>query len=91
MVVLPEAELIQMLNAERERAGLEPLQVHWDLEDDARRQAQRMRSEGRTSSIEDISSVTVGWTSLRQYAAFVEPSGSPTSDAKCGAPRVGLR
>lgn len=62
-------QFVNALNADRKAAGLHPVQVYWDLEDDARRQSQRMVAEQRTSTIENIGAVTTGWTSLREYEA----------------------
>ncbi len=60
----PEGSLISKINHERTSRGKAPLTVYWDLTDDARAQANRMREQQRVFHHPNLSSVTSGWSLL---------------------------
>jgi hypothetical protein len=59
-----ESNLVSAINAERSAAGKQPLQVYWDLRDDALDQAKAMRDQQNIFHHPNLGSVTSGWTLL---------------------------
>ena len=65
----PEGSLISKINAERTSRGKPALDVYWDLTDDARAQASRMRAEQRVFHHPNLASVTDDWFALAENVA----------------------
>ncbi|MFQ5516939.1 MAG: CAP domain-containing protein [Acidimicrobiia bacterium] len=59
-----EAAFVARINAERTARGLPPLQVYWDLVDDARRHSAAMGDAGEMFHNPGLGSVTSGWEAL---------------------------
>ena len=64
-----EGSLISDINTERTSRGKPALQVYWDLTDDARAQANRMRDQQSVFHHPDLASVTDGWYALAENVA----------------------
>ena len=64
-----EGSLISEINAERTSRGKAALQVYWDLTDDARAQANRMREQQSVFHHPDLASVTDDWYALAENVA----------------------
>ncbi len=59
-----ESQFVSKINASRAAAGKAPLEVYWDLTDDARAQSQRMAAQGEIFHNASLSSVTGVWMAL---------------------------
>ena len=59
-----EESFVAKINAERSARGLAPLQVYWDLVDDARAHSQRMMDAGDLHHNPNLGSVASGWRGL---------------------------
>ena len=62
----PEGSLISKINHERTSRGKPALAVYWDLTDDARAQANRMREQQEVFHHPDLASVTDDWSLLAE-------------------------
>ena len=71
----PEGNFVNKINAARKANGKEPVQVYWDLRDDARAHARRMMEQGKVYTNPNIGSVTKGWKALAEVVG-VGPSVS---------------
>lgn len=60
----PEESFVAMINTERTARGLGPVDVYWDLVDDARAHSQLMSQEQILHHNPDLGKVTSGWISL---------------------------
>ncbi|NNC75334.1 MAG: hypothetical protein HKN93_07460 [Acidimicrobiia bacterium] len=70
-----ESGFVAEINAERAANGLEPLEVYWDLVDDARAHSQVMLDGDDLHHNPNLGSVTTGWYSLGENVG-VGPSVS---------------
>lgn len=81
-----ESAFVTKINAERTARGLGPVEVYWDLVDDARAHSTLMRAEDRLHHNAGLGGVTSGWISLGEnvgvgpsvpglHTAFMESSG----------------
>lgn len=59
-----ESEFVSKINASRAAAGLAPLEVYWDLADDARAQSARMAAKGEIFHNPNLASSTGVWAAL---------------------------
>ena len=59
-----EAGFVAQINAERAAQGLAPLQVYWDLVDDARAHSQRMAADGTIFHNPNLAAVCSAWQAL---------------------------
>ncbi|MCH7667721.1 MAG: CAP domain-containing protein [Acidobacteria bacterium] len=59
-----EGSFVASMNAERAARGLAPLEVYWDLRDDARSQSVAMQAQDKLYHNGSLSSVTSGWIAL---------------------------
>jgi Cysteine-rich secretory protein family len=59
-----ESTLLARINASRASAGKAPLEVYWDLSDDARAHTARMLADGKVYHNPALTSVTSGWEAL---------------------------
>ena len=62
----PESSLLSKINAERAANGKEPLQVYWDLRDDARIHAKNMRDAQQVYNQPNLNEVTDVWFTLAE-------------------------
>ncbi len=72
----PEGSLISQINAERTSRGKPALAVYWDLTDDARAQANRMRTQQEIFHHPNLGSVTDGWYALGENVAAGGSTGA---------------
>ena len=81
-----ESAFVAKINADRSARGLGPVEVYWDLVDDARAHSTLMRDEDRLHHNAGLGGVTSGWISLGEnvgvgpsvsslHTAFMESSG----------------
>jgi hypothetical protein len=81
-----EGEFVSKINASRVAAGLAPLEVYWDLTDDARAQSASMAAKGEIFHNPNLASVTGVWSALGEnvgvgpdvsslHAAFMASAG----------------
>ena len=75
-----ESSFVNKTNSARAAAGKAPLQVYWDLTDDARAHSKRMMEEGTLYHNPNLGSVTTGWEALGENVG-VGPSVSLLFDA----------
>ena len=75
-----EGSFVSKMNAERSARGLAPLEVYWDLVDDARAHSATMASEDRLHHNPNLGGVTSGWQGLGENVG-VGPSVSSLHDA----------
>ncbi len=61
-----ESQFVSKINASRAAAGKPPLEVYWDLTDDARAQSQRMAAKGEIFHNPALSSSTGVWLALAE-------------------------
>ncbi|MFV2001074.1 MAG: CAP domain-containing protein [Acidimicrobiia bacterium] len=61
-----EGEFVSKINASRAAAGKAPLEVYWDLVDDARAQSAAMAAKGSIFHNPNLAGVTSGWESLAE-------------------------
>jgi len=61
-----EGQFFSKINASRAAAGKAPLEVYWDLADDARAQSAAMAIAGKISHSPGLSGVTSGWQALAE-------------------------
>jgi hypothetical protein len=73
-----EGSLVNKVNSARSSAGKAPVQVYWDLRDDARKHARDMADQQKVFRYKG--SITSGWTALGQVYG-VGPSVNTTFDA----------
>jgi len=59
-----ESQFVSKINASRVAAGLAPLEVYWDLTDDARAQSARMAAKGEIFHNPGLASSTGVWAAL---------------------------
>ena len=59
-----ESSLVNKVNSARKANGKAPLQVYWDLTDDARAHSKRMRDKGELFHNPNLGRVTTGWKAL---------------------------
>lgn len=59
-----EESFVAKINAERSAQGLAPVQVYWDLVDDARAHSQRMMGDSDLFHNPNLGDVTSGWRGL---------------------------
>jgi hypothetical protein len=59
-----EAGFVGRINAARAAAGLDPLEIYWDLKDDARRQTAAMIDAGEIFHSSNLAAATSGWWAL---------------------------
>ncbi|MCL1598567.1 MAG: CAP domain-containing protein [Actinomycetia bacterium] len=71
-----ESQFVSKINASRAAAGKAPLEVYWDLADDARAQSQRMAAKGEIFHNASLSSVTGVWMALGENVGV---GADPTS------------
>lgn len=82
----PAGTFLSKINAERSARGLAPLEVYWDLEDDARAHSQRMMNQDNLHHNPNLGGVTTGWQALAEnvgvgpsvdslHQAFMDSSG----------------
>jgi hypothetical protein len=82
----PEDSFVSKINSERSSRGLAPLEVYWDLVDDAEAHSKRMKSEDELFHNPNLGSVTSGWSALaenvgvggdvdRLHEAFMDSDG----------------
>ncbi len=71
----PAGSFVNKVKAERSAKGLEPVQVYWDLSDDAKTHAKNMMEAGRVYGNPNIGSATTGWKALAEVVG-VGPSVS---------------
>lgn len=57
---------ISKMNSERAARGLAPLEVYWDLTDDAKAHSQRMMNRDDLHHNPNLASVTTGWQALAE-------------------------
>ena len=71
----PENNLVNKVNAARAANGKDPVEVYWDLTDDARRHARRMADQQKVYTNSNIGSVTSGWKSLAEVVGVGPSAG----------------
>lgn len=82
----PEDSFVSKINASRAANGLAPLEVYWDLADDAEAHSKVMKAESDLHHNPELAHVTSGWSALaenvgvgpdvpRLHDAFMESSG----------------
>lgn len=71
-----EAGFVAGINAERAAQGLGPLEVYWDLVDDARAHSQRMMDGGAIFHNPDLASVCSSWQALGENVGVGGTVGS---------------
>ncbi len=76
----PESSFVSQINAERAASGLAPVEVYWDLVDDARAHSMTMEAEDRLHHNPALGSVTTGWQALGENVG-VGPSVGSLHDA----------
>ncbi|GMQ98913.1 MAG: hypothetical protein BMS9Abin17_1447 [Acidimicrobiia bacterium] len=59
-----EGQFVSKINASRAAAGKAPLEVYWDLADDARAHSAAMAAKGSIYHNPGLAGVTSGWTTL---------------------------
>ncbi|MFQ5553972.1 MAG: CAP domain-containing protein [Acidimicrobiia bacterium] len=59
-----ESSFLSRMNAERTARGLAPVEMYWDLVDDARAHSQRMAAQGSLHHNPSLGGVTGGWMAL---------------------------
>ena len=59
-----EGSFVNKMNAARSARGLAPLEVYWDLVDDARAHSAKMKAEDHLHHNPNLASVTSGWQGL---------------------------
>ena len=79
-----ESSFVNKVNNAREARGKAPLEVSWDLTDDARAQARRMADEQDLYHTPNLGSVTSGWKTLGENVG-VGPSVNQLFDAFMGS------
>jgi hypothetical protein len=62
----PAGSFVSKINAERSARGLAPLQVYWDLTDDAKAHSQRMMNQDNLHHNPNLAGVTTGWQALAE-------------------------
>jgi hypothetical protein len=62
----PEDSFVAKINAERTSRGLAPLEVYWDLTDDAEAHSNRMMQSGDLHHNPNLAHVTSGWEALAE-------------------------
>jgi hypothetical protein len=80
-----ENGFVSRINASRSAAGLQPLQVYWDLVDDARAWSAHMAEVDTLSHNPNLGSVTSGWFALGENVG-VGPSVDVLHDAFMNSP-----
>ena len=71
-----ESSFVSKINAARAEAGKAPVQVYWDLTDDARAHAKRMRDQGRLFFNPNVTSATTGWNAIAEVIGVGDSVGS---------------
>jgi hypothetical protein len=82
----PEGQFVSKINATRAANGLEPLEVYWDLADDAEAHSKTMMAQDDLHHNPNLAGVTSGWSALaenvgvgpdvaRLHTAFMESDG----------------
>jgi len=61
-----EGQFVSKINASRAAAGKAPLEVYWDLADDARAHSAAMAAKGSIYHNPGLAGVTSGWTTLAE-------------------------
>ena len=64
----PAGSMVNKVNGARAAAGKAPIQVYWDLSDDAKAHAAKMANQQRIFWISNLGSVTDDWDTLGQVA-----------------------
>ncbi len=81
-----ESSFLAKMNAERSGRGLAPVEMYWDLVDDARAHSRRMADENNLYHNPNLAAVTTGWITLGEnvgvgptvdalHAAFMDSAG----------------
>ncbi len=81
-----ESSFLAKMNAERSGRGLAPVEMYWDLVDDARAHSRRMADTNDLHHNPNLAAVTSGWITLGEnvgvgptvdslHAAFMESAG----------------
>jgi len=76
----PAGSFVSKINAERTARGLAPLQVYWDLTDDAKAHSTRMMNQDNLHHNPNLAGVTTGWEALGENVG-VGPSVNSLHDA----------
>lgn len=82
----PEDAFVSKINATRSANGLGPLEVYWDLTDDAESHSATMKAQSDLHHNPNLANVTTGWSALaenvgvgpdvaRLHTAFMESPG----------------
>ncbi len=83
-----ESQFVSKINASRSAAGKAPLEVYWDLTDDARAQSARMAAKGEIFHNSSLSSVTGVWMALGENVGVgADPSSLHTAFMNSAAHR----
>jgi hypothetical protein len=75
-----EGDFVKKINSARASNGKAPVQVYWDLTDDARRHSKKMMERGEIFHNSNLGSVTTGWKALGENVG-VGPSVNLLFDA----------
>ncbi len=65
-VAAPEDNVLAKINATRAANGLAPLEVYWDLTDDAEAHSKAMKAAGELYHNPNLAHVTSGWSALAE-------------------------
>lgn len=65
-----EDSFLSLINEERVAEGMQPLDVYWDLVDDARSHSQLMSDTDNLHHNPELASVTTGWYSLGENVGY---------------------
>ena len=79
-----ESSFVNKVNSARSARGKAPMQVYWDLTDDARAHSKRMMDKGEIFHNPNLGSVTTGWKALGENVG-VGPSVDLLFDAFMGS------
>jgi hypothetical protein len=71
-----EESFVARINAERAARGLEPMQIYWDLTDDARAHSAAMKSQDRIFHNPNLAAVTSEWRGLGENVGVGYSVGS---------------
>ncbi len=72
----PEGSIANRINSARKANGKDPVQVYWDLRDDARAHASAMMKRGEVFPDPNIGSATKGWKALAQIVSVGDTAGN---------------
>lgn len=65
-IAAADSQFVSRINASRAAAGKTPLEVYWDLSDDARSQSAAMAAAGKIFHNPNLAGVTSGWQVLAE-------------------------